>query len=326
MSCYNCHYEQPLSNEIFNMSDMITRNGDGIFMLDGGGFDFDLIAMFHDWLEGKVCEDVRYEYCRVARKFLEKCKNIPIKKEIPIRFNEEQKAQRQKEIMELQSQIDEFLNIEQPDTYRNTLAAIRKLFEFLHIDKEYLQAFKYKQVLPTFNIEVRTLEQVREFGKCIQNRKVRVYYYLGTVSAIRPKHLLRLTKGLFDKSNNMIRTWQKEYGRKNFFFSYYTDEVKPLIEAYLDELPTEDSKLFPIGYRFIQDEFERASKKSGIKITPKDCRKFATNWLRRHGLLQEDVDILTGHVQKSRIVILHYLDHSRLQQDYRRAVNELKLL
>jgi len=283
----------------------LMQNGSGI----NEDFEYiEFLKLFEDYLKGKVSDDVRYEYLRVAKKFIEK-----IKGQIDFAKSEETRQA-----------ISEFLDIENPNTYRNTLACLRHFFKFL-ASPEYLEGFKYKSVLPSFSIRTPSLEEIKIFGKAIKNKKVKVYYYLGVVSAIRPEHILRLYKSLFDKQNNMINTFQKTFSKKNFFFSFYTEEVKPMLEQYLDTLEKENSPLFPIGYRFVQDEFERATKRTGIKITPKTMRKFSTNWLRRHGMIPEDVDAISSHLPRS-IVAKHYLDTSRIKEEYDKATRELKLL
>lgn len=129
--------------------------------------------------------------------------------------------------------------------------------------------------MPSFSISTPSLEDMVTFGKALDNERVQVYYYLGVVSAIRPEHLLRLRKGLFDKSNNMINTFMKTFGKKNFFFSFYTQETKALIETYLSTIKGNDL-IFPIGNRYIPKEFTDASEKTGIKIVRKTMRKFTT--------------------------------------------------
>jgi intergrase/recombinase len=116
----------------------------------------------------------------------------------------------------------------------------------------------------------------------------------------------------------------KTYGKKNFFFSFYTPEIKPIIENYIKAIPNNE-KLFPIGMRYIQKEFRDASKKCGTKIVPKMMRKFATNWFRRHGMIPEDVDVITSHMPQS-IVARHYMDVSRIHEEYDKATKGMKLL
>jgi len=260
----------------------------------------------------KLDKAVVYEYVRVAKKFLEPLKAVPIEETF------------EGEIPQTLEYIRNYLDvIKNPNTYRNTLASIKAMFELLGA-KDRIAEFKYKAVMPSFSIATPNLEDMVKFGKAIHHKRTKIYYYLGCVSAIRPEHLLRLRKSLFDKQNNMINTFQKTFGKKNFFGSFYTNEVKPMIEQYLDTLPM-DSLLFPYAYRFVQDEFERASKRSGIKITPKMMRKFSTNWLRRHGMISEDVDFITSHMPKS-VVAKHYLDISRIKSEYDKATQNLKLL
>jgi intergrase/recombinase len=186
-----------------------------------------------------------------------------------------------------------------------------------------MEGFKYKAVMPSFNISTPSLQDMVTFGKAIQNERVQTYYYLGIVSAIRPEHMLRLTKGLFDAQNNMINTWMKTFGKKNFFFSFYTNDSKAYIEKYLATI-TDNNLIFPIGKRYIQKQFEKARKTTNIKITPKIMRKFTTNWLRRHGMIEEDVNVLTGHTPQS-IIAKHYMDVSRIHEEYDRAMTDIKL-
>ena len=268
----------------------------------------DFIALYEDYLVNykKLSKAVAYEYVRVAKKFVEPLPTVDFSNPKPI-----------------VDRISEFLDIENPNTYRNTLASLRHLLDMVS-EKDLLKEYKFKAVMPSFSIKTPSLEDMVTFGKAIQNERVKIYYYMGVVSAIRPEHLLRLRKGLFDIQNNMINTFMKTFGKKNFFFSFYTPEIKPLIENYLDTIK-DNELIFQIGSRYIIKQFEKTSTKCGIKITPKIMRKFCTNWLRRHGMIPEDVDVLTSHTPQT-IVAKHYMDVSRIHEEYDRATKDLKLL
>lgn len=259
--------------------------------------------IFGDYLEGKVNETVAYEYKRIVRKFMESAKG---------QISEDA----------MKETIKEFLNVDNVNTYRNTLAALKKLFEFIG-QPQTIEGFKYKAVMPSFSISTPSYEDMITFGKALSNPRIQAFYYLGIVSAIRKEHILRLRKGLFDTQNNMINTFMKTYGKKNFFFSFYTEESKTYIEKYLCTIKDNDL-IFPIGKRYIIKEFEKARKATGIQIYPKTMRKFTTNWLRRHGMISEDVDVLTSHTPQS-IVAKHYMDVSRIHEEYNRAMKDLKL-
>jgi hypothetical protein len=84
----------------------------------------------------------------------------------------------------------------------------------------------------------------------------------------------------------MINTFMKTFGKKNFFFSFYTQETKAMIENCLDTI-TDNNLIFPLSNRYLQKEFAKTSKKTGIKINRKTMRKFTTNWLGRHGIIEE---------------------------------------
>lgn len=262
----------------------------------------DFVVAFDKFLTKKVGSVTRYEYCRIVRKFMVASKGKITEDEFKIA-------------------IAEFLDLKNPNSYRNTLAALRKLFEFIG-QSQTMEDFKYKAIMPTFNIATPTLQEMIDFGKAL-NPEIQPFYYIGLVSAIRKEHLLRLTKNLFDTQNNMINTFMKTFSKKNFFFSFYTIDSKAYIEKYLSTLEP-DELLFKQNKRTIIKEFKKARCKTGLQIYPKTMRKFTTNYLRRHGMISEDVDIITSHVPKS-IVANHYLDTSRLKEEYQRAMQDIKL-
>jgi intergrase/recombinase len=255
-----------------------------------------------------LSDEVVYEYVRIAGKFLEPLKSIDYS-----------------HLDDVNARIAEFLeSYTNPNSYRNVLASLKNMFELLG-SKDILEQYKYKRVMPSFSIRTPSLEDVQKFFRAIRDDRVKLYFHLAIVSSIRPEHILRLYKGLFDTKNNMINTWQKTFSQKNFFFSYYTRELEPILESYLDTLERNDSPLFDVTYRWIQKQFRKASQASGIVLSPKMCRKFSTNWLRRHGMIEEDVNVITGHTPMS-IVSRHYLDSSRLKEEYDKATQDLKLL
>jgi hypothetical protein len=262
------------------------------------------LEAFEGYLKGKVNDTVAYEYMRIAKAYL--------KKVYGIHANEDER---------LRQAIKEFLDIPNPSTYRNTLSALKHLFKFLSMS-EYLADYKFKACMPNFDISTPDYESVLKFRDALDSDKMRFYFELGIMIAIRPEHLLRLQKRLFDTPNRMVNTWQKTFSKKNFFFSFYTEAFKPKVEAYLSTLPNPDSLLFDMPLRTVQKAFVRATQKSGVHMTPKLMRKFTTNWLRRHGMIPEDVDAITSHLPYS-VVARHYIDHSRIKQEYDRAMKDL---
>jgi integrase len=223
----------------------------------------------------------------------------------------------------LKKAITDYLaKIENRNTHRNTLASLKAMCELLG-DKKLIEE-KYKRALPSFlSIRVPSLEQIRAFDKALTHEEINLFYRLAIVSAVRPQHILRLTKKLFDLENRQINTWQKEYGRKNFFLSFWTPELDAQLKKHLATLKN-DEPLFKLNYRYIQKVFERTSKKVGFQITPKTPRKFCTTWLLRHGMITQQVNILTSHMPQS-IIESNYLDlTSDLKEQYDLATKDLR--
>ena len=265
-----------------------------------------LLDAFEGWLTQvkHLSPKVAYEYKRTVVKFLKAMYGTTLSLKDP----------------DFVFKLNRFLDIPNSYTYRNTLASLKQLFEMLGI-KEYLQDYKYKASMPSFSIATPSFDEVLRFRDALGNDRIRFYFEFGIVTAIRPEHLLRLTKNLIDTRNRMINTWMKTFTKKNFFFSFYTEDLAPEVEKYLSKL-TENDKLFDLASRTIQKSFRLASRKTSVKITPKMMRKFATNWLRRHGMIPEDVDAITSHTPYS-IVARHYLDTSRIHAEYDRAMKDV---
>ena len=304
----NSGFESP-RHEIVKVSDPLNFFRGLVMGVESGSYpnaEEIFLDAFEGYLKGKVNEVTSYEYRRVAKSYLKKVYGIHV--------NEDEK---------LRQKIKEFLDIPNPSTYRNTLSALKHLFAFLSMS-DYIKDYKFKACMPNFDIATPSLEDVKAFRNALDT-EYKFYFELGIMTAIRPEHLLRLTKKLFDTRNRQVNTWQKTFSKKNFFFSFYTESFAPKVEAYLKTLPSPDSPLFEtLIHRSIQKAFVRASAKSGVKIMPKTMRKFTTNWLRRHGMISEDVDALTSHLPYS-VVARHYLDHSRIKEEYDRAMKTLDL-
>jgi integrase len=262
----------------------------------------------------KLDPSTKYEYIRISLNF-SRFAQIP-----------ENITKPEERDLYVKQKVKEFLDIPNPNHFRNTLFALKKLFGLM-MCPEYLEGFKVKKGIPKFTLTVPTLEEVKTFGKAIDNDKVRLFFYFSIVSGMRPEHILCLTKNLIDTKNRMINTWMQEFSNKNFFFSFYTPELKPLLEKHLDTLGAND-KVFDIGTRYIQKYYVETSKKCGVKIVPKTARKFLTNYLKRNSdsrMIQEDVNLITSH-SPSDIVSKHYLENDtmRIKEEYDKATINLK--
>jgi hypothetical protein len=266
---------------------------------------------YKGWLkEQKLSPNVIYEYHRIARNFF--------------KFGKECMPPEN-----LKETIVEFLGkIDNPNHYNNTLAALKKLFEFLGMP-DTLKDYKSKQIMPEFSRKAPPKEDMITFGKAIKNKKVQLYYYVSIASAMRPEHVLRLTKNLFDTRHRIINTWMKQFSNKNFFFAFYTEELKPLIEQHLSTLGDNDL-VFDLGVRYLQKEYCKVSEQTGIKITPKTPRKFMTTYLKRnpdYRMVNDDVNLITSHTP-SDVVQKWYQDNDPLdlKNEYDKASINLKLL
>jgi integrase len=101
----------------------------------------------------------------------------------------------------------------------------------------------------------------------------------------------------------------------------FNREAEQALRAYLSERPDlgPDSKLFPAKSEAAR-VFNRASKASGVKITPQVLREWFACELARLGVPDRYVDAFCGRVPRS-VLARHYTDYSpeRLREIYERA-------
>ncbi|HUW48832.1 MAG TPA: hypothetical protein VMW36_08850, partial [Patescibacteria group bacterium] len=118
-----------------------------------------LLRSFEKYLESKVSVKVRYEYMRVVKHFLKETQGVSYWLGDP-RFY---------------AKLKDFLNIENPYTYRNVLAAMKHFFTYLGI-ADYLKDFKFKASMPNFNIATPSFEDVLKFHDSMTNDRIRFYF------------------------------------------------------------------------------------------------------------------------------------------------------
>ncbi|MCH8915322.1 MAG: tyrosine-type recombinase/integrase [Thaumarchaeota archaeon] len=94
---------------------------------------------------------------------------------------------------------------------------------------------------------------------------------------------------------------------KSSWISFITHQVSELIQIYVESL--HGTKLFPVSYKIVQENFQKASKESGIKIKPHLLRTIFTEKCTQAGIEEKYIDAFCGRMSQN-IIRKHYTDYS----------------
>jgi len=106
---------------------------------------------------------------------------------------------------------------------------------------------------------------------------------------------------------------------KRCWYSFFNDETKNILEKYLNEYEIDD-RIFPVKKRVAQKYFDRAKRRTGLRINAKTLRQWFCCQMGELGVPDRYIDAFCGRVPRS-ILARHYTDYSpdRLKRIYDKA-------
>ena len=221
------------------------------------------------------------------------------------------------------SDVREFLlryNGKSPYTYANALKAM-KIFvgDFLK-KKNIVESFRFPSI-PYKMKKIPSKEELDRFYSKLRTIREKVMFKMFLTTGLRKSELLELKLGDIDFEKRMIRP-SKSTRTKTQGLTFYTQEVELELKKYLSTRKglTPDSKVFNIGRAKLGDTFTKASRESGIHLTPQMLREWFCSEMLSKGVQEVYVDAFCGRVPKS-VLARHYTDFSpdRLKEIYDKA-------
>ena len=212
-----------------------------------------------------------------------------------------------------------------PNTYSNVLKSL-KIFCRDFLDREdIVKTFRF----PPRSIPVKVVpkrEELQRFYYAIANLRGQTLFLLLATSGRRLKEAVFLDRTSIDLDNHMITPPQNSYASrtKRCWYSFFNQETKDILEKYLIEYKLNE-RLFPMKKRVAQKYFDKARRKTGLRITARTLRDWFCCEMGELGVPDRYIDAFCGRVPKS-ILARHYTDYSpeRLKRIYDRA--NLKVL
>jgi len=170
-------------------------------------------------------------------------------------------------------------------------------------------------------IVVPTKEQLQKFYNAINNLRGETLFLLLATSGRRLNEALSTKVTNIDLDKRMITPELNSYASrtKRCWYSFFNDETKNVLEKYVNEYEIDD-RIFPVKKRVAQKYFDRAKRRTGLRISAKTLRQWFCCQMGELGVPDRYIDAFCGRVPRS-ILARHYTDYSpeRLKRIYDKA-------
>jgi len=204
--------------------------------------------------------------------------------------------------------------------YSNILKSLRVFFRDYLKRPEMIEDFRFPSI-EWKPIAAPTKEQLQLFYSKLGPLRDKVLFLLYATSGLRLSEVLQLKLSDIDLSKRLIRPSIESSRTKHRLCSFYNEEAEKLLRDHLNANDfSPDSRLFPINETKLTRMFQRASKKSGVKVTAKTLRQWFASEMALLGVSDAYIDAFQGRIPRS-VIARHYLNYSeeRLKEIYDKA-------
>jgi integrase len=137
---------------------------------------------------------------------------------------------------------------------------------------------------------------------------VQIIFLILVTSGLRIGEVLSLELNNINFETNMIDASKvHESNTKSSWISFMTNQVSEFVESYLESLY--DKKLFSLSYKSVQENFQKVSEETGVKIKPHLLRTVFTEKCTQAGIEEKYIDAFCGRISQN-IIRKHYTDYS----------------
>ncbi len=138
--------------------------------------------------------------------------------------------------------------------------------------------------------------------------QVQIIFLILVTSGLRVGEVLELKIDNINFDTNMIDVSKIHQSKnKSSWLSFMTNQVMEYFSDYIENLTTE--KIFSIAYKSVQENFQKVSEETGIKINPHLLRTVFTEKCTKSGIEEKYIDAFCGRIPQS-VIRKHYTDYS----------------
>ena len=189
----------------------------------------------------------------------------------------------------------------------NQLKALRKFIrDYLNLGN-WINEFVFTKEKAILKKEIPSDEQLALFCSKL-DYPVQMIFLVLVTSGLRIGEVLSLKLENIDFETNMLDVSEvHESSTKSSWISFMTNQTSGYLSSYIETL--EDEKIFSLSYKHVQENFQKVSEETGIKIKPHLLRTAFTEKCTQAGLNEKYIDAFCGRTSQG-IIRKHYTDYS----------------
>jgi len=199
----------------------------------------------------------------------------------------------------------------------NQVKALRRYIrDYLRLGN-WINEFVFAKPKVKLKKENPTNKQLVQFYDVLPTYQIQIVFLVMLNSGLRENEVLSLKYSDFNNETNMIDASNIHKGKTKFsWISFMTNQTSELLQNYFltDEFEFEEgnednTRLFNISSRSLQNAFKNASESIGMSIIPRLLRTVFAERCREAGIDKEYIDAFCGRIPQG-VLEKHYTDYS----------------
>lgn len=209
--------------------------------------------------------------------------------------------------------VKEYFDSNDSDTWKSTqLKALRRyLRDFLKLGK-WIEKFEFKKIKIERKGDLPDNTDLELFWHNLPTNESKIVFLLLYSSGLRENEILSQVYPNIDTDTHMIDARNIHIGNtKNSWLSFMTSQAYDIFDQYLYESDFDyenETKMFSISARTLQQHFVDASENTGVKITPKTLRAIFSEKCREASIDKEYIEAFQGRTSKG-VLETHYTSY-----------------
>ena len=189
----------------------------------------------------------------------------------------------------------------------NQLKALRKFIrDYLGLGN-WINEFVFSKEKAQIKKTIPNADQLALFCSRL-DYQVQMIFLILVTSGLRVGEVLELELDDIDFETNMIDVSKIHQSKnKSSWLSFMTNQAMEFISNFIEDITTD--KIFSISYKSVQENFQKVSEETGIKINPHLLRTVFTEKCTKSGIEEKYIDAFCGRIPQS-VIRKHYTDYS----------------
>lgn len=204
--------------------------------------------------------------------------------------------------------VTEYLKSNDSSSWKsNQVKALRKFIrDYLQLGN-WINDFVFSREKARIKNAIPTNEQLALFCTNL-DYEIQIIFLILVTSGLRIGEVLSLDIDDVNFDTNMIDASKvHKSNTKSSWISFITHQVSTYVQSYVDLSYTD--KLFSVSYKTVQENFQKISEETGIKIKPHLLRTVFTEKCTQAGLEEKYIDAFCGRISQN-VIRKHYTDYS----------------